>query len=225
MSFRSNPETSRLRSVDRMAVPPRAALDRAALDLGATAEWTDEALMAAIAEQDVRAFALIYDRYVDLVFSTALRVLASREYAEDMVQEVFVRIWTRPEAFVPERGRFMSWLISVVRNRSVDELRAQGRRRRREVLSENSLDDTGHNDPPDDEEPSAAVPLTEERRCVRRALHDLPIEQRRALELAYFAGLTHQEIARTLHEPLGTIKTRIRLGMQKMRRALTEELA
>ena len=220
MSFRTNPETSHLRSVNRTT-----ALSGTAPDLGATTEWADDALMAAIGEQDVRAFAIIYDRYVDLVFSTSLRVLASREHAEDVVQDVFVRIWTRPEAFVPERGRFMSWLISVVRNRSVDELRAQGRRRRREVLTENSLDDNEHNDPPDDEEPSAAVQLIEERLCVRRALHDLPIEQRRALELAYFAGLTHQEIARKLHEPLGTIKTRIRLGMQKMRRALAEELA
>ena len=206
------------RNLDAPAAPP------AAGQIEARAAWSDEALMAAIAGRDVLAFSALYDRYVDLVFSTALRVLASRDSAEDTVQDVFVRIWTRPEAYVPERGRFVSWLISVTRNRSVDEIRAQSRRRRREIPPAVDGEYSPEREVVDDCEPAELVQLNEERLSVRRALVDLPFEQRRALELAYFGGMTHQEIARALHEPLGTIKTRIRLGMQKLRRALEDEI-
>lgn len=176
--------------------------------------------MLAIVQRDEAAFSLLYDRYVTLVYSTCLRVLADPQLAQDATQEVFVRLWRKPEAFVASRGRFLSWLMSVARNRAVDELRARQRRQRREspgadeVLA--AVPDAAAADP------LGAAHLAEERGRVRAALANLPPEQRDALELAYFGGLTQQEIALRLDEPLGTVKTRIRLAMQKLRRLLAE---
>lgn len=179
--------------------------------------------MAAIVTQDEVAFVALYDRYADLVYSTSLRVLTDRHLAEDATQDVFVRLWQRPESYVAARGRFVGWLMSVTRNRSVDELRSQGRRYRRESPNLDTVDDPSagasdgyHN------EPLHAAQLRDDQARVRTALGTLPAEQRVALELAYFGGLTQQEIAVRLHEPLGTIKTRIRLGMQKLRAALAD---
>lgn len=219
MSGETNPARARLRNLHEKTLQGRGAFvadeDRA--------EWSDEALMAAIAAQDEGAFGSLYDRYADLVYSTALRVLADQQLAEDATQEIFVRIWQRPDAFVAARGRFMSWLMSVTRNRAVDEIRARGRRLRREAPG---VDLTRDSDLPVDRaenDPLYAAQAQEDQHRVRGALDDLPREQRLALELAYFGGLTQQEIAFQLHEPLGTIKTRIRLGMQKLRTALGNE--
>jgi RNA polymerase sigma-70 factor (ECF subfamily) len=181
--------------------------------------------MVAVTARDELAFSVIYDRYVDLVYSTSLRVLADAQLAEDAAQDVFVRLWRRPESFVAERGRFLSWLMSVTRNRSVDELRARGRRNKREAACSDDAEEllasvAGR----ESDDPARRAQLREEQLLVRRALVHLPYDQKRALELAYFGGLTQQEIAATLHEPLGTIKTRIRLGMQKLRRALEDQV-
>lgn len=181
--------------------------------------------MLAVTARDESAFAVIYERYVDLVYSAAVRVLGDAQLAEDATQDVFVRLWRRPETFVAERGRFLSWLMSVSRNRAVDELRARGRRRKREGLALAETEEGQVQDEPGrEDDPARAAQLHEEQRAVRRALAELPAEQKLALELAYFGGLTQQEIAVTLHEPLGTVKTRIRLGMQKLRRLLQEQL-
>lgn len=212
-----NPTPAGIRNIDRsveFARPENTAL-------GDRTDWPDEALMLAILERDQLAFEVLYDRYVDLVYSAAYRILGDSGLAEDTVQDVFVRLWRRPETFVAERGRFISWLMSVTRHRALDELRARGRRWRREGSPSGEPAEPA--EPvfqlaqPD---PSASAELAEERALVRQALLALPAEQRRALELAYFGGLTQQEIAALLHEPLGTIKTRIRLGMQKLRRGL-----
>lgn len=189
----------------------------------ARTEWTDEALMHAIAARDELAFGVLYDRYVDLVYSASLRVLGDAQLAEDATQDIFVRLWRRPESFVPDRGRFLSWLMSVVRNRAVDELRARGRRQRREATvttGEGEDDQVSLIPAGDGDDPILAAQLHEEQVLVRKALAELPAEQRMALELAYFGGLTQQQIAVALHEPLGTVKTRIRLGMLKLRRSL-----
>ncbi len=186
-------------------------------------EWADDTLMAAVVAHDDLAFAVIYQRYADLVYSASLRVLADAQLAEDATQDVFVRLWRRPETFVAQRGRFVSWLMSVARNRAVDELRARGRRRRREGTS---LPEPSANESAvpvyatEQEDPQATAEHHEDRVEVRAALSLLPADQRIALELAYFGGLTQQEISLRLHEPLGTIKTRMRLGMQKLRRAI-----
>lgn len=177
--------------------------------------------MLAVVARDEHAFAVLYDRYIDLVYSASLRVLGDAGLAEDTSQDVMVRLWRRPETFIAERGRFLSWLMSVTRNRAVDELRARGRRRRREGGPLGEPDEAAEplfaSDPVD---PQWSAELHEDQAAVRRALTALPGDQRLALELAYFGGLTQQEIATHLHEPLGTVKTRIRLGMQKLRRSL-----
>jgi RNA polymerase sigma-70 factor, ECF subfamily len=182
--------------------------------------WSDERLMEAVAARDDVAFAVLYDRYVDVVYSTALRVLGDAQLAEDATQEIFVRLWRRPALFEAARGRFVTWLLSVVRNRAVDEVRARGRRRRREGSGSAADVDVLEAVPGDTDEPDSSALMHERQALVRAALASLPREQRIALELSYFSGLTHQQIAEFLQEPLGTVKTRVRLGMQKLRRAL-----
>lgn len=221
MPWNGNPESSGIRNIGRTVEFTRPA----EAEVASRVDWPDEALMVAIVARDEHAFAVLYDRYVDLVYSASLRVLGDPQLAEDAAQDVFVRLWRRPETFIAERGRFLSWLMSVTRNRAVDELRSRGRRRKREggplgepdeaaepVFSNEAID------------PLHSAQLHEEQAIVRGALAVLPREQKLALELAYFGGLTQQEIAARLHEPLGTIKTRIRLGMQKLRRALEEKV-
>lgn len=211
----TNPDPVAARTFNRAEGLPLAA------DAGSPGrESSDEVLMFAITQRDEAAFAILYDRYVDLVYSACVRVLTDRQLAEDMTQEVFVRLWRRPEAFVATRGRFISWLMSVTRNRAVDELRSRGRRQKREDPgADDALVLVADRDAVD---PLRAAQLEEQQHRVRAALHGLPADQRAALELAYFGGLTQQEIALALHEPLGTIKTRIRLAMQKLRRLLAE---
>jgi RNA polymerase sigma-70 factor (ECF subfamily) len=180
----------------------------------------DEELVAQLSHQDMEAFEALYDRYGNIVYSVTLRILGDVHAAEDVVQEVFLRVWRKPDHYDTARGRFLTWLLSVARNRAIDEQRSRGRRQRFEVGSA-PLDGEGpQGDEADD--PALAALLADERSAVRRALVGLPPEQRSAIELAYYGGFTQQEIARALGEPLGTVKTRIRLGMQKMRAALAD---
>lgn len=220
MAWNPNPDTPGIRNIGRTVEFSRPA----EAEIASRIDWPDEALMLAIVSRDEHAFSVLYDRYVDLVYSASFRVLADAQLAEDASQDVFVRLWRRPETFIAERGRFVSWLMSVTRNRAVDELRARGRRRKREGGPLGEPDEAA--EPVFSTElidPLHSAELHEEQATVRRALAALPREQKLCLELAYFGGLTQQEIAARLHEPLGTIKTRIRLGMQKLRRALDEK--
>ena len=184
-------------------------------------ELDDIALVARLADGDMDAFQALYDRFNVVVYSTALRVVGDSGAAEDVTQDVFLRLWRRPERFDPERGRFISWLLSTTRNRAIDELRGRGRRKRFATdppeAAENSADPDRAGDP------IHLAALSETKDAVRRALLTLPVEQRRAIEMAYFGGMTQVEVAEALVQPLGTIKTRIRLGMQKMRAALGDE--
>jgi RNA polymerase sigma-70 factor (ECF subfamily) len=185
-------------------------------------ELDDEELMQRLAYRDLWAFRALYDRYGSLVYSAALRVLRDPQVAEDMVQEIFLRIWRKPDSYVAERGRFATWLTSVTRNRAVDEIRSRGRRFRYETASpeEQERELPG----PDTNDPALTAEHADQRRLILAALAQIPAEQRQIIELAYFGGLTQQEIADRLCQPLGTVKTRIRLGMQKLRAALTPEL-
>jgi RNA polymerase sigma-70 factor (ECF subfamily) len=180
----------------------------------------DEELMERLGSRDLAAFEALYDRYGDLVYSVSLRVVGDTYIAEDVTQDVFIRVWRRPEQFDLRRGRFITWLLSVTRNRSIDHRRSQARRLRHEALPapEDEEDLLPSEDSRDD--PALATVLSDERAAVRMALEVLPPEQKLAIQLAYFGGLTQQEIANKLGQPLGTVKTRIRLGMQKMRGAL-----
>lgn len=189
--------------------------------VAASGDRPEDGLLARIGEGDASAFEALYERFGTLVYSTALQVLGDVQAAEDVTQEIFVRLWRRPDRFDPSRGRFVSWLLSVTRNRAVDEVRSRGRRRRLATDPPEAAE--GSADPDARDDPAASALVEEDRAAVRRALAVLPSEQRHAIELAYFGGLTQSEIARELRQPLGTIKTRIRLGMQKMRVAMTEE--
>lgn len=180
----------------------------------------DADLMDALGQGEAEALEALYDRYSSLVFSVGLRMLRDPQLAEDVVQEVFVRLWRQPASFDPERGRFISWLMSVTRNRALDELRRISRRTRTEdrESDEHPLDALPTHDRMDD--PVLGVELLEQREVVQAAMTRLPPEQRRVIELAYFSGLTQTEISDVTGEPLGTVKTRTRLGMQKLREAL-----
>ena len=182
----------------------------------------DEGLMQRLFYRDLEAFRALYNRYGSLVYSTSLRVVRDAQLAEDMVQEIFIRIWRKPESYLPQRGRFVTWLTSVTRNRAVDEIRSRNRRFRHETASpeEQEREFPG----PEGDDPALTAELSDQRRLVVAALSGLPPEQRQIIELAYFGGLTQAEIAQRLSQPLGTVKTRIRLGMQKLRAALTPDL-
>jgi RNA polymerase sigma-70 factor, ECF subfamily len=188
--------------------------DDTALSDGRT---SDEALLQAIANGDDAAFETLYLRYLDLVYSVALRVVADSGIAQDVAQEVFIRVWRRPGLFDPARGRFVTWLMSVARNRAVDEIRSRGRRRLREVTPAPGVDDPAD---PQAIDPQLAAELTAERASIRAGLASLPEQQRITIELAYFGGMTQQEIAAVLDTPLGTVKTRVRLAMKKLRLSL-----
>lgn len=169
---------------------------------------------------EIAALEQVYDRYSALVYSVSYRVLIDRQLAEDVVQEVFLRLWRRPSSYDPERGRFISWLMSVTRNRALDEQRRISRRRRVEHRDEAPTHQLASQDAGDD--PQLGVELAERRQAVREAMTRLPPAQRRVLELAYFSGLTQVEIAERTGDPLGTVKTRVRLGMQKLRESLID---
>jgi RNA polymerase sigma-70 factor (ECF subfamily) len=180
---------------------------------------SDEILLRRIGAGDRGAFESLYVRYADLVFSVALRVVADSGIAQDVAQEVFLRIWRQPALFDATRGRFVSWLMSVARNRAVDEIRSRGRRRLREVTPAPGADDPAD---PHAIDPQMAAQMAAEREAIRAGLATLPNEQRVAIELAYFGGMTQQEISAVLDTPLGTVKTRIRLAMKKLRACLAD---
>lgn len=173
---------------------------------------TDEDLLRRVAARDPAALASLYDRYAPLVYGLARRIVRDEDQAEDLVQEVFLRLWNRPEVYDRGRGTFRAWLLSIAHHLAVDVLR----RRRREVSYQDKLAGPGTDDPVD----TAMGQL--EGAAVRSLLGRLPPDQRRVIELAYFEGLTQREIAARLGEPLGTVKTRLRLGIIKLR-ALYED--
>ena len=167
----------------------------------------EAALIARLRTGDETAMADLYDRYSGIVYGVALRVLGETTAAEDVLQEVFLQLWRNPVAFDPERGRLPAWLAVIARNRAIDHLR----KRPAQDDIEDVVLSTGVN-----LENAAAQRQAVEK--IRGVLSRLPAEQRRALEMAYFEGLTHTEIAAKTGDPLGTIKTRIRTGLLALRK-------
>lgn len=187
----------------------------------ATDWFEDEALVARLRERDASALESLYDRHSRPVFSLALKMLGDVTAAEEVVQEVFLKLWRHPERYSAERGRFRTWLLGVTHHRTIDALRS----RRAELAHRGDYDDPGDAllIPDGDPDPAELAWLSVQQDTIRKALQELPDVQREAIELAFFKGLTHSEIAAYLHEPLGTIKTRVRLGMQKLRLTLESE--
>lgn len=157
---------------------------------------------------DERAMTELYDRYSPLVYSVALRVLGDTGNAEDVLQEVFMQLWRNPDVFDSSRGNLGAWLAVIARNRAIDALR----RRKPDTNLEDVIVSVNH-------DVSAAADRSRAMQKVREILGGMPGPQREALELAYFEGLSHTEIASKTGEPLGTIKTRIRAGLLSLRKA------
>ncbi|MFN2511821.1 MAG: sigma-70 family RNA polymerase sigma factor [Pyrinomonadaceae bacterium] len=181
------------------------------------AKASDVDLLHSVARGDELALGSLYDRYRVILFGVLMRILNSREDAEDVLQEVMLQVWRRAADFNEQRGRPFTWLVTLARSRAIDRLRLLGARQR--------LADSAARNLPD--EASDAVKDTlhsEQREIVQRALAELPEEQTRILVLAYFEGLTQSEIAAKLTTPLGTVKTRMRSGMIKLRELLGKEM-
>jgi RNA polymerase sigma-70 factor, ECF subfamily len=175
----------------------------------------DQAALNRMAQGDHSALAELYDRNARLVFSLALRILQNRADAEDVVQEVFAQVWTQAGRYDTTRGAVAAWMLTMTRSRAIDRLRS--RNSRPETPSETRIVE----DVPDTTARQDLELLSAEQvESLQRALNELPIAQRMALELAYYEGLTHAEIADRLSEPLGTVKTRIRQAVIKLRESL-----
>ncbi len=180
---------------------------------------SDEELILRISRGDREAVRLLYGRYGRLVYGCALQVVSDAAAAEEVCQDVFLRVWERSGTYQADKGKVVTWLARIARNRAIDVLRA---RRSRGIVAEAPVDDSISASPGSGSDPGERLwqSLREER--VREAVASLPPEQRRALTLAFFHGLTHRQIAEALGEPLGTVKTRIRDAMLKLRARLGE---
>lgn len=172
----------------------------------------DEELMQLVYRSRADAFEVIYDRHADAAFSLALRVCHQRALAEDVVQEAFLSLWRSHAHYDRGRGSVRTWLLGIVHNRAIDALR------RRAVRERGMVDEEGLEERiASPERTDLEFARREESRQIRDALEQLPGEQSRVIELAYFGGLTHVQIASMLDMPVGTIKGRMRLGLSKMR--------
>ncbi|HXB15810.1 MAG TPA: sigma-70 family RNA polymerase sigma factor [Solirubrobacteraceae bacterium] len=175
----------------------------------------DEELMQLVYRGNADAFEVVYDRHVDAAFSLAMRICRQRSVAEDVVQEAFLSLWRSGARYDRNRGSVRTWTLGIVHNRAIDALRRRAVRERGIVADEGLAERL-----PARERTELEFARRDEAREIREALGQLPQEQSRVIELAYFGGLTHTEIASMLDMPIGTVKGRMRLGMEKMRAAL-----
>lgn len=183
-------------------------------------EPSDAELLAQIARGDHEAFARLYDRLSGILFGLVLKIVGEPKMAEDVLQETFLQIWDKAKLFEIGLGNPLSWALTLARNKAIDHLRASHRRQRLMTEAENQVAIAAVLQPSSE----ASMHKHERAAVIRRALCELPMDQRQAIELAFFSGLTQTAIAETLQQPLGTIKARIRRGMLKLRAALEESL-
>lgn len=186
--------------------------------VSSTTSAADIALLDRIARRDQGGLAELYDRHCRLLFSLILRILRDRGEAEDVLQEVFVRVWDRADSYNPSLGTPAAWLVRISRNRAIDRLRS--RTVRAGIQAPEIARPEQAADPALDADPERFAASTEERRMIAEAVAALPPEQRVLIECAFFEGCTQSELAERFDLPLGTVKTRIRTGMQSLRRAL-----
>jgi RNA polymerase sigma-70 factor, ECF subfamily len=200
-----------------MFKPLRSSKDRSAAGLRVLA---DEELMQLVYGGQAAAFEVIYDRHADAAFSLSYRMCGQRALAEDVVQEAFLSLWRSGARYDRARGSVRTWVLGVVHNRAIDALRRRTTRDRG-LVSEEGIEE--RLEAPERTEVEFA--RRDEAREVRDALEQLPNEQSRVIELAYFGGLTHVQIASMLDTPVGTVKGRMRLGLAKMRMTLGDPAA
>ena len=182
-------------------------------------DFTDDRLIEALARQDVGALECLYDRYGKVAYSLAYRIVGERGVAEDVVQDAYLSVWRQAKSYRPERGSAKTWLMAIVRNRSIDKLRSH-------ATGANSI---SMDEVPEDfgAQPGPWQQVWNDLRgaTVRDALERLPVEQKKSIELAYFSGYSQSEIADLMRVPLGTVKGRMRIGLQKLKTMLeTREL-
>ncbi|HEX2192717.1 MAG TPA: sigma-70 family RNA polymerase sigma factor [Acidimicrobiales bacterium] len=176
---------------------------------------SDATLVVAIGRWRQDALAEAYRRHAGAAFALARRLLADRELAEEVLQEVFLRLWNAPDRFDPERGSLRSYLLAQTHGRSVDLLRSETSRRRREEREARETAEHGV----DIEREVVDLSVAEQ---VKQVVAELPADERRAIELAYFGGHTYRQVAALLEQPEGTVKSRIRSGLRRMRQGLVE---
>lgn len=190
--------------------------DLGSAEYGDLSDLGDGDLVRLIAGGRAHALEELYDRYCRLVFSLAAQMLGDRATAEEITLDVFTQLWQKAETYQPGRASVKTWLTSIARHRAIDEIRRLDVRPEGHSIHWDSVSA----EPVSNSNPEAQAERALDRERVRRALESLPEEQRRALVMAYFGGQTQREIAASLDVPLGTIKTRMRLGMKKLRHKL-----
>lgn len=184
---------------------------------GTLRDLADEDVMARFQDGEARAFEVIFDRHAAVAFSLAYRICGRRAIAEDIVQESFLSLWRSGARYDPTRGSVRSWILSTVHNRAIDSFRKERLTSTRNVGDEGLAERM-----PAPQRTEAEIERRDDARQVRAALTTLPEEQRRVIELAYFGGFSHTQIAEMLGLPAGTVKGRMRLGLTKMRLALAD---
>lgn len=190
--------------------------DSSALDPNVASVASDQELLSALAAGQVNALSILYDRYARLVFSLAYKILENSEEAEDITQEIFLTLWRR-NTYDPKRGSLSSFLTTMTRSRSIDKLRSKGARLR--VLQRlQGIVRTEANSPT----PLEQASVGERSQVIRGALAQLSETERQVIEIAYYEGLSQSEIAKQLNIPLGTVKTRSRQGLLKLRQTLQD---
>jgi len=177
---------------------------------------SDDELVKRVVQKDEQAFLMLYDRYAGRVYALVLRMLMDAQVAEEVTQDIFLKCWSRARSYLSERGSFAPWLLTIARNTALDRLRLD--KRRPQLSGEKDPEEIWEIIPDENSE-------TEENRwrALHFALQSLPDEQRVVIELAYYHGMSHSEIADMLGWPVGTVKTRMRLGMDKVRRDWLDE--
>ncbi len=181
----------------------------------------DADLLERIQRKDQQALALLYDRYAPVLYPLAVRIVATREDAEEILQEVFLQVWEKASAYIPDRGSVYSWIVAMCRHRAIDRLRSKGHKKKSKETdlepSQSVLHATSDSDPHD------LIVMKGYAESVRSALKSLSRLEVKILELSYYEGCSQSEIAKMLKMPLGTVKTKMRKGIQKLRQAVGKD--
>ncbi|NBQ57059.1 MAG: sigma-70 family RNA polymerase sigma factor [Opitutaceae bacterium] len=213
--------TNQVHGLEPARVIPRMNTEQTA-DFSDARHAADARLLGLVAAGDSAALGELYDRFSRPLYATAVRILNDPGEAQDIVHDAFVSVWEKAASFETTRGTAFSWVLTLTRNRAIDRLRS--RRRRHELLESSALSDLGLDENSSGPAADRAASTSDQATTLRAAVAALPADQQRALKLAFFSGLTQEEIAARLETPLGTIKARIRRGLLKLRDQLANRL-